>query len=121
MHTIEAVFLAPLAMIVSIYILFIGIILYDRTAVDYALDSALLRGSECSEMKNDELLLYVEDEFLRLLSGRLIMADGKLDLKISYDSILAEYKGNVNLPRLPAITSSASSISTTQLPILIFA
>lgn len=112
MHTIEAVFLAPLTVILSIYIIFIGIILYDRTAVDNALEGALIRGSEQPEMKNEELLRYVEDEFMRLLSGRLIMASGKLEVKISYDSISGEYKGNVNLPKLPALTSSSSSIST---------
>ncbi len=112
MHTIEAVFLAPLAFIVSTYLLFSGIILYDRTAVNYALDAALIRGSEMSEMNNDELLHYVEKEFKNLLSGRLLMAGGELSVKISYDSISAEYKGSVNLPKLPAFSSLSSSIST---------
>ena len=116
MHTIEAAYLVPLAFIISIYILFTGIILYDRTAADYALDGALLRGSKLSELSNEELLRYVEDEFQRLLSGRLIAADGNLEVTIDYNSISAVYHGSVHLPRLPAISistdiSSSGSIS----------
>ena len=112
MHTIEAAILTPLAMMVSVFILFAGIILYDRTAADYALESALIRGSEHSEMNNDELLHYVEDEFLRLLEGRLIMADGSLNVSVRYDSISAEYTGSVRLPKLPAFAAFSSSLST---------
>ena len=108
MHTVEAAYLVPLAFIISVYILFTGIILYDRTAADYALEGALIRGSECSELDNEELLHYIQDEFQQLISGRLIMADGTLDVKINYDSILASYRGSVNLPRLPVIASSTA-------------
>ncbi|MCR5118544.1 MAG: hypothetical protein K6B44_02850 [Lachnospiraceae bacterium] len=106
MHTIEAVFLVPLAFVLSLYLLFTGIILYDRTAADYALEGALIRGGERSEMSNDELLHYVEDEFMKLLSGRLLIADGELSVTVKYDNISAEYRGSVNLPRLPLLTSS---------------
>ena len=112
MHTIEAAYLVPLAFVLSLYILFAGIVLYDRTAVDYALDGALIRGGENPELDNDELLRYVENEFRKLLEGRLIMADGTLDVTIAYDSISATYRGSVNLPALPAIAPS-SAISTT--------
>ena len=112
MHTIEAVFLAPLSIIITVLILFAGIILYDRTAVDQALEAALIRGGERSEMKNDELLHYVEDEFIRLLSGRLIAANGRLSVTISYDNISARYSGNVDLPALSAFASLSSALST---------
>ncbi|MCR4585666.1 MAG: hypothetical protein K5686_08070 [Lachnospiraceae bacterium] len=115
MHTIEAVFLAPLAVVVSLQLIFTGIVLYDRTAIDYALDAALIRGSEHSEMKNEELLHYVEDEFTRLLSGRLIMACGRLNVTVNYESITAEYEGQADLPRLINLTAGTSSAISSKL------
>lgn len=109
MHTIEAVYLAPLTLILSLYLLFAGIILYDRSAVEHALNAALIRGCESAELDNNELIVYVEDEFRKLLAGRLIMAGGELNVKVSYESISMEYTGSVNLPELPFFNSSSIS------------
>ncbi len=110
--TLEACVLIPMVFTLSLFILFAAIVLYDRTALDYALESAVIRGSEKSDLANDKLADYVAEEFSKAAEGRLILCRGETDAAAGLSSVAASYTGYTDLPFTGLMSSTRNSIDT---------
>ncbi len=106
MMTLEAVVILPVCLLSSIMILWIGMLLYNRTTVDYALSVAVIQGGRQAEKDNDEILKLVQDKAEELLKGRLIMMeDPSLTVTVDLFEVKAELTGRMKAPPIPLIGS----------------
>ncbi|MCR4643057.1 MAG: hypothetical protein K5697_13650 [Lachnospiraceae bacterium] len=104
MMTLEAVVILPFCLIVSIAILWIGMLLYNRTAVDYALSVAVIQGGRQAEKENDEIVSLVRKKAEELLQGRLVLMDApSLTVSVDMFEVKAELHGRMKAPPLPLI------------------
>lgn len=106
MMTLEAVVILPVCLMVSIMILWIGMLLYNRTTVDYALSVAVIQGGRQAEKDNDEILALVQDKAEELLRGRLVQMDApSLTVTVDMFEVKAELQGRMKAPPIPLVGS----------------
>ena len=102
MMTIEAVIILPLTLMISMMVIWSGLILYNRTAADYALSVAVIQAARQAEWENEEIVKLAKDKAAELLNSRLvIMEEGALDVRVDIDSVEAAYSGRMRAPAFP--------------------
>ena len=102
MMTIEAVVILPVALMISMMIIWCGLLLYNRTAADYALSVAVIQAARQAEADNEEIVKLAKDKAVELLNSRMvIMEDAAVDVKVDIDSVEAVYNGRMRAPAFP--------------------
>lgn len=103
MMTIEAVIILPLCLMISLLIVWSGILLYNRTAADYALSVAVIQAARQAEADNDTILKLAGDKASELLNARMVMMEeASLDVSVDLMAVKASYSGRMRAPVLPA-------------------
>ena len=111
MMTIEAVVIIPLALMISFLLLWTGMLLYDRAAVNYAVSVAVIRGSRMAEESNEEISAYVQDKIAELLEHKLVLLElsqMEVKVKVSYGNISASVDGSLDAPPLAGFAGNWS-------------
>lgn len=102
MMTIEAVVILPVTLMISMLIIWSGLLLYNRTAADYALSVAVIQAARQAEADNEEIVKLAKDKAVELLNSRMvIMEDAAVDVKVDIDSVEAVYNGRMRAPAFP--------------------
>ena len=92
MMTIEACIIIPMIIFISLLLIWTGILLYNKSAVNFALAAGLDAGEENAEADNEELCTIMKLKTEELLKDRLILVKdpgieavteyGRLNLKL---------------------------------------
>ena len=102
MMTIEAVIILPLTLMISMLIIWSGLLLYNRTAADYALSVAVIQAARQAEWENEKIASLAKDKAVELLNSRMvIMEEGCVDISVDIDSVEAAYSGRMRAPVFP--------------------
>lgn len=102
MMTLEAVVILPLTLMISMLIIWSGLLLYNRTAADYALSVAVIQAARQAEAENEEIVKLAKDKAVELLNARMvIMEEAEVDVRVDIDSVEAIYNGRMRAPVLP--------------------
>ena len=102
MMTIEAIVIIPLCLAISMLIVWSGILLYNRTAADYALSVAVIQAARQAEAENEEILKLAKDKAAELLNDRMVMMEeGSLNVSVDLADVKATYTGRMRAPVLP--------------------
>ena len=101
MMTIEACVIIPLSLMITFLLFWTGILLYNRTAVNYAVSTAVIQGSRMAECPNDEICEYVQKKIAELLEHKLVLMEmPQTEVTAEYGKISASLTGYVNAPVL---------------------
>ena len=78
-------------------------LLYNRTAADYALSVAVIQAARQAEWENEKIVEMAKDKAVELLNARMvIMEGGSVDVKVDIDSVEATYSGKMRAPAFPS-------------------
>ncbi|MBO6205604.1 MAG: pilus assembly protein [Lachnospiraceae bacterium] len=101
MMTIEACVIIPLSLMITFLLLWTGMLLYNRTAVNYAVSTAVIQGSRMAEQSNEEISDYVQKKIFELLENKLVLMEmPQMEVKVEYGMIRAGMQGYLNAPVL---------------------
>ncbi|MBR3306400.1 MAG: pilus assembly protein [Lachnospiraceae bacterium] len=105
MTTIEAAYLIPVSLAVTWMIIWCGILLYDRTAAEYAAAASVIYASEFSELDNRNLSAFASEKCGAMLEGRMILADDvEASFEVSGLKINSSLTSGLTLPGIPLKT-----------------
>ena len=101
MMTIEACVIIPLSLMITFLLLWTGILLYNRTAVNYAVSTAVIQGSRMAERSNEEICDYVGKKISELLEEKLVLMEmPQMEVAVEYGEIRASLQGYLDAPIL---------------------
>lgn len=104
MMTLEAVIILPLTLTVSLLVLWVGMMLYNRTAAEYALDVSVIQAARQAEAENGEILKLAENKLQELLKGKLVMMESfHTDVSVDGLRVKASLEGKMYGPVIPVI------------------
>ena len=102
--TLEAVIILPIALAVCFLILWTGMLLYNRTAAEYAVSVSAIQAARQAEAENGEILKLAEDKLKELLKGKLVQME-TISVHVSVDafSVKTSVEGKMRAPVIPMI------------------
>ncbi len=101
MMTIEACVIIPLSLFITFLLLWTGMLLYNRAAVNYAVSTAVIQGSRMAECSNDEISDYVQKKITELLENKLVLMEmPQMQVTVEYGQISASLQGYLDAPVL---------------------
>ena len=105
MMTIEACVIVPLSLMITFLLLWNGMLLYDRAAVNYAVSAAVIRGGCMAEASNEEISTFVQQKIAEMLEHKLVLMEcPEAQVRVEYGSITASVRGTLDAPPLAGFT-----------------
>lgn len=99
MTTIEACILIPLIMVITLLIMWLGFLMYNRSLVTSAVAMAAVRGGQYAEYSAEEIEEIAEDRCRELLEGRLIcMEIPEISAEVGFYEVTVQAEGNMQVP-----------------------
>ncbi|MCR5210178.1 MAG: hypothetical protein K6C99_08205 [Lachnospiraceae bacterium] len=104
MMTIEACVIIPLSIFLSITILWIGIMVYNRTAIDYAVSGGLIYGGQIADKDNETVCREVRLKTAELLKDRLVLVgEPQITVSVEFGNIESRLEASMDSPPVPAM------------------
>ena len=110
MMTVEACVIIPLIIFISLILIWIGILMYNKSAINCALVNALDAGARCAEDDNDTICRIVKEKAEFMLDEKLLLAeDPELTVTVDHGSITADLQASMQAPPVPLINDLVSN------------
>ncbi len=104
MMTIEACVIIPIIVFMTIMILWIGMLSYNRNAINSAVSVGLTLGASVPEKDNEEIAECVKNKTAELLTDRLVLVDNpEINVTVSYGTIKTEVTATMDSPPVPGM------------------
>lgn len=104
MMTIEACVIIPIIIFMTIMIIWIGMLSYNRNAINSAISVGLTLGAGFPEKDNEEIAECVKDKTEELLTDRLVLAeDSEINVTVTYGMIKTEVTASMESPPVPGM------------------
>ena len=104
MMTIEACVIIPISVFLSITLLWIGILVYNRTAINYAVSGGLIYGEQIAEKDNETICREVKDKTAELLKDKLVLVEEpQITVSVQFGNIESELEAYMDSPPVPAM------------------
>ena len=111
MMTIEACVIIPIIIFMTIMILWIGMLSYNRNAINSAISVGLTLGASVPEMENEEIAECVRNKTEELLTDRLVLVeDPEINVTVSYGTIKTEITASMESPPVPGMDVFKSEV-----------
>ena len=111
MMTIEACVIIPIIIFMTIMILWIGMLSYNRNAINSAISVGLTLGASVPEMENEEIAECVRKKTEELLTDRLVLVeDPEINVTVSYGTIKTEITASMESPPVPGMDVFKSEV-----------
>lgn len=99
MTTIEACILLPLILVLTLLIMWLGFLMYNRSLVTSAVAMAVVRGCQYAEYSAEEIEEIAEARCLELLEGRLIcMEMPEISAEAGFYEVTVRAEGSMEVP-----------------------
>lgn len=97
--TIEACFLLPMLLMLSLLVIWLGFFLYNKTLFMECAGIAAILGSQMAEQDNEVIGMTVNNRARELLSQKTIAVEGiEVRVTVDYDAVTVGITGNVKIP-----------------------
>ncbi len=111
MMTIEACVIIPVIIFMTIMIIWIGMLSYNRNAINSAVSIGLTLGAAAPEKDNEEIAECVKNKTEELLEDRLVLVDDPvINVSVSYGTIKTEVKASMESPPVPGMDIFKSEV-----------
>ncbi len=111
MMTIEACVIIPIIIFMTIMILWIGMLSYNRNAINSAVSVGLTLGASVPEKDNEEIVECVKNKTEELLDERLVLAeDPEINVTVTYGTIKTEVTATMESPPVPGMDVFRSEV-----------
>ncbi len=111
MMTIEACVIIPIIIFMTIMILWIGMLSYNRNAINSAISVGLTFGASVPEKDNEEIIECVKNKTEELLTDRLVLVeDPEINVTVSYGTIKTEITASMESPPVPGMDVFKSEV-----------
>ena len=111
MMTIEACVIIPIIIFMTIMILWIGMLSYNRNAINSAISVGLTLGASVPEKENEEIAECVRNKTEELLTDRLVLVeDPEINVTVSYGTIKTEITASMESPPVPGMDVFKSEV-----------
>ena len=111
MMTIEACVIIPIIIFMTIMILWIGMLSYNRNAINSALSVGLTFGAGFPEKDNEEIAECVKNKTVELLTDRLVLVDDpEINVTVTYGTIKTEITATMESPPVPGMDVFKSEV-----------
>ncbi len=110
MMTIEACIIIPMIIFISLLLIWTGILLYNKSAVNFALAAGLDAGEENAEADNEELCTIMKLKTEELLKDRLILVkDPGIEAVTEYGRLNLKLDAFMQAPPVPLTADAGLS------------
>ena len=104
MMTIEACVIIPMSIFLSIALLWIGILVYNRTAINYAVSGGLVYGGQIAEKDNETICSGVKARTAELLKDKLVLvSEPQITVTVEYGNIESTLEAYMDSPPVPVM------------------
>ena len=111
MMTIEACVIILIIIFMTIMILWIGMLSYNRNAINSAISVGLTLGASVPEKENEEIAECVRNKTEELLTDRLVLVeDPEINVTVSYGTIKTEITASMESPPVPGMDVFKSEV-----------
>lgn len=105
MMTIEACFLLPMLLMLSLLVIWLGFFLYNKTLFMECAGIAAILGSQMAEADNETIGTTVNNRARELLSGKTVLAEGiEVRVTVDYDAVTVGITGLLRIPGVVFLT-----------------
>lgn len=99
MVTIEACFIIPIVLMITMLIIWMGFFFYNQNVLTQSAGIAVIYGSRMAEKSNEEIVDAVRNRLTELLDGKIIgMELSEICVSVDYGEIKVEMEGSMQIP-----------------------